>query len=150
MREVKRSALVPQSPSRMYTLINDIESYPSFVPWCTHARVESRTESEIVATLGVKRGPLRAEFTTRNVLQPETAVIMHFVRGTLFKMLEGEWRLTPISDVGSRIELTMRFAFSNSLSGLLFEPLFEETAASLVDAFVKRARSLDEPRLSAQ
>jgi len=150
MREVKRSALVAQSTGRMYALINDIESYPSFVPWCTHARVESRSENEIVATLGVKRGPLRAEFTTRNVLQPETSVLMHFVRGSLFKMLEGEWRLSPIGDAGSRIELTMRFAFSNSLSGMLFEPLFEETAASLVDAFVKRARSLDEPRISVK
>ena len=150
MREVKRSALVAQSTGRMYALINDIESYPSFVPWCTHARVESRTESEIVATLGVKRGPLRAEFTTRNVLLPEQSVVMHLVRGSVFKMLEGEWRLTPIADAGSRIELTMRFAFSNSLSGLLFEPLFEETAASLVDAFVKRSRSFEEPRTSAQ
>jgi ribosome-associated toxin RatA of RatAB toxin-antitoxin module len=146
MREVKRSALVAQPPSRMYALINDVESYPSFVPWCTQARVESRTDSEIVATLGVKRGPLRAEFTTRNVLQPESAVVMHLVRGSVFKMLEGEWQIVPIGDTGSRIELTMRFAFANSLSGIIFEPLFEETAKQLVDAFVKRARSLDEQR----
>jgi ribosome-associated toxin RatA of RatAB toxin-antitoxin module len=146
MREVKRSALVAQPPSRMYALINDVESYPSFVPWCTQARVESRTDSEIIATLGVKRGPLRAEFTTRNVLQPETGVVMHLVRGSVFKMLEGEWKIAPIGDTGSRIELTMRFAFTNSLSGIIFEPLFEETAKQLVDAFVKRARSLDEQR----
>lgn len=143
MREVKRSALVAQPPGRMYALINDVESYPSFVPGCTHARIESRSESEIVATLGVKRGPLRAEFTTRNVLEPERSVVMHLVRGSAFKMLEGEWLLTPIGEAGSRIELTMRFAFANALSGLVFEPLFEETASSLVDAFVKRAKSLD-------
>lgn len=146
MREVKRSAWVSQPPSRMYALINDIESYPSFVPWCTQARVESRSESEIVATLGVKRGPLKAEFTTRNVLQPETSVVMHLVRGSMFKLLEGEWQLTPIAEAGSRIELTMRFAFASSLSAVIFEPLFEETSKQLVDAFVKRARSLDEPR----
>jgi ribosome-associated toxin RatA of RatAB toxin-antitoxin module len=142
MREVKRSALVAQSPGRMFALINDVESYPSFVPWCTHAKVESRSENEIVATLGVKRGPLRAEFTTRNVLEPERSVVMHLVRGSAFKMLEGEWTLTPIGEMGSRIELVMRFAFASTLSKLV-EPLFEETAASLVDAFVKRARSLD-------
>jgi ribosome-associated toxin RatA of RatAB toxin-antitoxin module len=35
----------------------------------------------------------------------------------------------------------MRFEFANRLSGALFEPLFEDTAASLVDAFVRRARA---------
>jgi ribosome-associated toxin RatA of RatAB toxin-antitoxin module len=34
----------------------------------------------------------------------------------------------------------MRFEFANRVAGTLFEPLFEGTAASLVDAFVKRAR----------
>ena len=43
MREVKRSALVSQPPAKLFALINDIESYPRFLPWCTHARVESRT-----------------------------------------------------------------------------------------------------------
>jgi ribosome-associated toxin RatA of RatAB toxin-antitoxin module len=36
----------------------------------------------------------------------------------------------------------MRFAFSHRLTALLFEPRFAATIASLVDAFVARARSL--------
>ena len=60
MREVKRSALVSQPPARVFTLINDIERYPEFLPWCTHARVLSRTPAEIVATLGVRQGALTA------------------------------------------------------------------------------------------
>ena len=79
MREIKRSALVAQPPSRLFALINDIESYPRFLPWCTHARVESRTEREIVATLGVKQGPLHGEFTTRNELEPDKRILMHLV-----------------------------------------------------------------------
>jgi len=123
----------------MYTLINDIERYPEFVPWCTAARVESRTESEVVATLTIKRGPLRAEFTTRNLLEPGKRVLMQFVSGP-FRVLEGLWTLTPLGDLGCRVELEMRFEFANRVAGTLFAPLFEDTAASLVDAFVKRAR----------
>ncbi|MGH8258756.1 MAG: type II toxin-antitoxin system RatA family toxin [Steroidobacteraceae bacterium] len=141
MREVQRSATVQQPPSRMYELINDIESYPHFVPGCTHARLESRTEREIVATLGVARGPLRAEFTTRNELEPDRRISMRLLRGPL-RMLEGEWTLTPVGHGGCRIDLRIRFAFANRLSGILFEPLFLETAASLVDAFVARALAL--------
>jgi ribosome-associated toxin RatA of RatAB toxin-antitoxin module len=140
MREVKRSALVAQSPARLFALINDVERYPEFVPGCTHARIESRTATEVVATMGVRRGALRAEFTTRNDLLPDRRVRMHLVRGP-FRVLEGEWLLSPIGDAGCRVELTMRFAFSNPVSGVIFEPLFAATVASLLDAFVARARA---------
>jgi ribosome-associated toxin RatA of RatAB toxin-antitoxin module len=125
----------------MYELINDIESYPHFVPGCTHARVESRTPGEIVATLGVRRGPLQAEFTTCNELEPDRRIFMRLLRGP-FRMLEGEWTLTPVGRGGCRIDLRIRFAFANRLSAFLFEPLFQETAASLVDAFVARAMAV--------
>jgi|SRR5882672_3743904 len=139
MRDVKRSALIAEAPARMYQLINEIERYPEFVPWCTAARVESRKPAEIVATLNIKRGPLKAEFTTRNLLEPDRRVLMQFVSGP-FRVLEGLWTLTPLGDLGCRIELEMRFEFANRVASALFEPLFEDTAASLVDAFVKRAR----------
>lgn len=140
MREVKHSALVGKPPSVLFGLINDIESYPQFLPWCTHAKVRSRTEREIVATIGVKRGPLLGEFTTRNELEPDRRILMHLVDGP-FRTLEGEWLLTPIGNEGCRAELTMKFAFKNSLSAMLFEQKFAETATSLVDAFVGRARA---------
>jgi ribosome-associated toxin RatA of RatAB toxin-antitoxin module len=139
MREVKRTALVAETPARMYRLVNDIERYPEFLPWCTAARVDSRKESEVVATLAIKRGPLNAEFTTRNLLEPDRRVLMQFVSGP-FRVLEGLWTFTPLGDLGCRVELEMRFEFANRVAGALFEPLFENTAASLVDAFVKRAR----------
>ena len=125
----------------MYALINDIERYPDFVPGCTAARIDSRKAGEVVATLAIKKGPLRAEFTTRNLLEPDRRVLMQFVSGP-FRVLEGLWTLTPLGDLGCRVELEMRFEFANRVAGTLFEPLFEDTAASLVDAFVKRAREI--------
>lgn len=142
MREIKHSALIAQPPGRLYNLINDIESYPQFIPWCTHAKVLSCSEREIVATIGVQRGPLQSEFTTRNELEPDRRVLMHLVSGP-FKMLEGEWLLSPLSgDSGCRVQLSMKFAFKSPLTAVLFEQKFAETASSLLDAFVARARSL--------
>jgi ribosome-associated toxin RatA of RatAB toxin-antitoxin module len=141
MREMKRSALVARSPELVYRLVEDIERYPEFVPGCTEARVLSRREGELVARLGVRRGPLRTAFTTRNRLDPGRHVHMDLVEGP-FSMLEGDWTFTPVADSGCRIELSMRFQFSNVIKSALFDPLFEETAASLVRAFVSRAQSV--------
>ena len=144
MREVKRSALVAQPAARMFALINDIESYPLFLPWCTSAQVQSRTEQEIIATIGVRRGALNAQFTTRNELTANRHIAMRLVSGP-FKTLEGGWTFAPVDapgQSGCRVDLLLRFAFANRLTGMIFEPLFEETAVSLVDAFVARARAL--------
>src|SRR5690349_240539 len=140
MKEIRHSAIIAQPPGRVFEVINDIESYPSFLPWCTHAKILSRSEREIVATVGVRKGPLHGEFTTRNELEPDRRITMRLVSGP-FRMLEGEWLLTPIGDDGCRVDLTMKFAFKNPLSAVLFEQKFAETMASLIDAFVARARA---------
>ena len=140
MREIKRSAIIAQPPRRVFEVINDIESYPSFLPWCTHAKILSRSEREIVATVGVRKGPLHGEFTTRNELDPDERIALHLVSGP-FSTLEGEWLLTPVGQNGCRVELSMRFALKNRMTALLFEPQFAQTMTSLVDAFVTRTRT---------
>jgi ribosome-associated toxin RatA of RatAB toxin-antitoxin module len=141
MREVKRAALIDRPPAEMFALINDIASYPSFLPWCTHARIESSSADSLIATIGVRQGSLAGEFTTRNTFTDGQRIGMQLLRGP-FRQLEGEWLLTAIPGGGCRIELTMRFAFGNALTAMLFEPKFAHTVASLVDAFVARARAL--------
>jgi len=136
---VKRSALIAAPPARMYALINDVAHYPEFVPGCVGARVLEQREGEMVVTLTIRRGPLKTEFTTRNLLEADRRVLMQLVSGP-FRVLEGLWTLTPLGDLGCRVELEMRFEFANRVTGALFEPLFQDTAGALVDAFVRRAR----------
>jgi ribosome-associated toxin RatA of RatAB toxin-antitoxin module len=141
MREMMRSALVARSPELLYQLVADVERYPEFVPGCTEAVILERSAGEMVARLAVRRGPLRTEFTTRNRLEPGRSMHLDLVEGP-FRLLEGNWSFTPVASNGCRIELALRFQFSNVLKSALFEPLFEETAASLVRAFVSRAQSM--------
>jgi ribosome-associated toxin RatA of RatAB toxin-antitoxin module len=141
MRDVRRSALLAYPPGRIFALINDVERYPEFLPWCRRATIDSRTESAMVATIAVSRGLLNLEFTTRNTFEPDRAVHMALIKGP-FRTLEGHWDLTPLGEAGCRIGLHMRFAFAVPGAASVFEPLFADTAASLVDAFVARARAL--------
>lgn len=141
MREVVRSALVGHSAAQVYALIVDVERYPEFLPWCDGAEVESRAGSEMVASLSIRRGPLRTRFATRNRLDPGRSLAMTLERGP-FRTLEGLWTLEPLGEDGCKVQLRMRFEFAAGVAGALLEPLFEETAGSLVDAFVARARDV--------
>jgi ribosome-associated toxin RatA of RatAB toxin-antitoxin module len=141
MREMTRTALVARSPELVYQVVEDVERYPEFVPGCTEAKVLERTATQMIARLAVRRGALRTQFTTRNRLEPGRSMHMDLVDGP-FRVLEGNWSFTPVASNGCRIDLSLRFQFSNLLKSALFEPLFEETAASLVRAFVSRAQSM--------
>jgi ribosome-associated toxin RatA of RatAB toxin-antitoxin module len=141
MREMTRSALVARSPELLYQIVEDVERYPEFVPGCTEAKILERSAGEVVARLVVKRGPLRTDFTTRNRLEPGRSIHMDLIDGP-FRVLEGHWTFTPVASNGCRIEFALRFQFSNLLKSALFESMFEETAATLVRAFVTRAQSI--------
>jgi ribosome-associated toxin RatA of RatAB toxin-antitoxin module len=136
-----RSALVARTPALLYRLVEEVERYPEFIPGCTLAKVLERGDNQMLARLAVRRGVLRTEFTTRNILDPGRSVHMQLVEGP-FRVLEGHWSFTPVATNGCRIEFALQFEFSNALKSALFEPLFEETAGSLVRAFATRAQSL--------
>ncbi len=135
-----RSALVARPPELVYQIVEDVERYPEFVPGCSEAKILERHAGEVIARLVVKRGPLRTDFTTRNRFEPGRSIHMDLVEGP-FRTLEGKWTFLPVASNGCRIEFALRFQFSNLLKSALFEPMFEETAATLVRAFVARAQA---------
>ncbi|HTQ36684.1 MAG TPA: type II toxin-antitoxin system RatA family toxin [Steroidobacteraceae bacterium] len=144
MRHIRRSALVAVSPQRMFELINDVESYPQFVPGCSGASVLERDGDSLRARLTVGSGLLRTSFVTRNHLRPPHAIDMELDEGPL-RSLTGKWRLVPVaagSVAGCRVELDLDFEVERGLAGLALGPAIERVAGSLVDAFVARARAV--------
>jgi ribosome-associated toxin RatA of RatAB toxin-antitoxin module len=142
MKEVKRSALVPFGPEQMFALVEDVESYPQFLPWVSSAKLLERGPREVVGQLEMHRAGMRELVTTRNTLTPPREITLALVAGP-FRTLDGRWTFQPIGeDRGTRIELTIRFEFANSMLNLLLARSFEKSCNELVDAFVARARAV--------
>ena len=141
MRTVNRSALVPFSATAMFNLVNDVESYPEFLPWCTASKLKSRAENELVAALTIGYGALNSAFTTRNQFSAPEWMTMQLLDGP-FSDLEGRWGFEQLSDDGCEVTLKVEFDFSNALKDLLFGATFETICNELIDAFIKRAHDL--------
>ncbi|MGI9272526.1 MAG: type II toxin-antitoxin system RatA family toxin [Woeseiaceae bacterium] len=141
MRNVHRSALVQYSADEMFSLVDDIESYPEFLPWCSGAEVHSRQDDIVEATLSLQLGELRKQFRTRNTATDRNAIEMRLVDGP-FRELSGQWAFTQLGETGSKVELDLEFEFSSPVVDLMFGALFEETCNSLVDAFTRRAAAV--------
>jgi len=141
LKVVERSAIVTYAPAQMYALVNDVARYPEFLPWCRAARVEEISASERLATIDVERGMLRAEFTTRNTLEPDARILMKLTHGP-FRELTGQWRFEAIGERGSRVHFRVEFEFKNRLTGVAFSAVFESMCGTIVDAFAVRAQKI--------
>ena len=135
---IHREARVAHSASRMYELVNDIESYPQFLPWCPQADVLARTDHEITARLTLARGGLRTAFTTRNALVPGQRIDMHLQDGP-FQQLHGVWTFEDLSG-GCKVALDMEFEVKGSFRFMLLPVVFAEVCNRLVQSFVTEAR----------
>lgn len=138
MNVIKRSAVVSYSPRQMFELVNQIEDYPRFLPWCSASTVLHRDDKEVEATLEISWSGIRKSFGTRNRLHPYDRIEINFVHGP-FRHLEGRWIFTSEGEYGCKVELELEFELAGGFIDLIFQPIFNHIANSFVDLFCKRA-----------
>jgi len=141
MTTIHKSALVPYTPEEMFALVDGIDSYPSFLPWCKSARVLRRSDDEVEASIEIAKGGVEKVFTTRNRNQPGKMIEMRLVEGP-FRVLEGFWRFEPLGDEACKLSLDLEYEFSSALLAVALGPIFHQITNSLVDAFSKRAEAV--------
>jgi ribosome-associated toxin RatA of RatAB toxin-antitoxin module len=141
MPEVNKSVLVEFSPEQMFALVDAVERYPEFLPWCGGASVTYCDERKTRATLSINYRGIRQSFTTENVREPGQTISVRLVEGP-FKTLDGNWRFVALADRGCKVEFRMRYEFSSKLLAKLVGPVFGYIANTFIDAFVRRARAL--------
>lgn len=138
MRRVNRSALVPYSAAEMFSLVDDIEAYPEFLPWCAAATVHRRDGDIVEATLEIRRAGIHKSFSTRNRVQANECIDISLISGP-FRHLSGGWQFKTLDERACKVSLEMQFDFEHAISGLFFGRVFAEISRSLVDAFTRRA-----------
>jgi len=138
MNKIKRTAQIVYSPQQMFELVNNIEDYPRFLPWCREAQVLHRDEKEIEASLDIVWSGIHKKFTTRNYLHPYERVEITLVDGP-FRHLEGRWAFIALGESGCEVDLDLEFDVAGRLVDRLFQPIFHHVANSLVDLFCQRA-----------
>jgi len=144
MKTVNKSVLIWYSPEEMFALVTGVEKYPQFLPWCDRAQVLEQDGNSMLAEVGIALSGLRQSFVTRNTHEEGRRVQMRLVKGP-FSRLDGDWHFHTVGDGSqraSRVELKLHYGFSNKVLAGLVGPVFDRIAATMVDAFVKRAQQV--------
>ena len=138
---VKKSVLIERSSQQMFDLVDRVEDYPKFLPWCSQTCCEFRDEQKTVATLHINYRNVTSHFTTENDKESPQWMRIHLVDGP-FRRLEGLWRFKPLADYACKIEFQLSYEFSSKRFEKVIGPVFSQIANTFVDAFVKRANEV--------
>jgi ribosome-associated toxin RatA of RatAB toxin-antitoxin module len=138
---VNKSALVKYSAQSMFELVDDIESYPEFLPWCSGSAVLVRKHDFVEATVNVSRSGFKSSFTTRNQLNNPINIKMVLIDGP-FSHLEGDWDFTALREDASKISLNLDFEVSSTIASMAFGGIFNQICNTMVSSFTARAKQI--------
>jgi ribosome-associated toxin RatA of RatAB toxin-antitoxin module len=125
----------------MYSLVNEVERYAEFLPYCTDSKVHHRNDDEVQATLMIGAGGMSKSFTTRNLLQINKMIEIRLIDGP-FSHLEGFWRFDEAEEGGCCISFDLEFEFAGKLFSMFLGPVFDQVTDKMVDAFCDRAEQV--------
>ena len=138
MNVVEKTVLVMHSASQMYTLVDAVENYPKFLPWCGGVDLLERSELTTSATLHINYHGLKQKFTTQNQKQFPTSMLISLKDGP-FKRLDGSWQFIALREDACKIVFKLNYEFANGFLEKIIAPVFGLIANTFVDGFVARA-----------
>lgn len=141
MAVVEKSVLIERTVQQMFDLVDRVEDYPLFLPWCGGTELLERTATKTCARLHIDYHGLKAKFATENAKEPPLRMSIALREGP-FRRMDGGWRFTPLGDSACKVEFRLHYEFSNRILEKAVGPVFNHIANTFVDSFVKRAQQI--------
>ncbi|CAB1369193.1 type II toxin-antitoxin system RatA family toxin [Denitratisoma oestradiolicum] len=141
MTVVEKTVLIEHTPAQMFELVDRVEDYPKFLPWCGGTELHERSETTTVATLHINYRGVKSHFSTQNLKEAPRRMQISLRDGPM-KHLDGSWCFTPLGEHACKIQFRLHYEFSSKMLEKVLGPVFSHIANSFVEAFVKRAKQL--------
>ena len=138
MHNIHKSAIVLHSSKKMFQLVDSVENYPRFLPWCGSTQIIERDNSKTIASIEINYKGIRQIFTTENTKKKNKEMMIKLIDGP-FKSLSGQWIFKNLDNDSCQIELKLEYQFSNIILEKLISPVFNMIANTFIDEFIKEA-----------
>ena len=138
MHNIHKSAIVLHSSKKMFQLVDSVENYPRFLPWCGSTQILERDNSKTIASIEINYKGIRQTFTTENTKKQNKEMMIKLIDGP-FQSLSGQWIFKNLDNNSCQIELKLEYQFSNIILEKLISSVFNMIANTFIDEFIKEA-----------
>ena len=144
---VKR--LIKCNKEQLINLVLDIESYPTFIPYCLNSKVYEKKDNKdftlIVADLTIGKGPFKATYKSDVKFNKNTdSIHVTNIEGPL-KHLDNKWFFLEKGN-STEISFDIDFEIENKFLNIIMNRSFQYGLDKIADSFQKRANNLFKSR----
>lgn len=134
--------ILPYSESQLFAMVADIESYPTFLPWCTEASIIERKEDVVIAELAIAFNMFKGKYTSRVYLRKDEHLIKVELVDGPFHHLDQSWKFTKEDATHTRVHFDIDFELDSFFLEQMLDLVFDSACEKMMVAFEKRAEQL--------
>lgn len=141
MSHISHKVIVPYTQEQMFDLVNDVASYPDFLPGCKSSKIISESDSVLTARVDLEKGPVSLYWISENTNIRPNQIKMRYIEGT-FSSMEGEWSFSSKSQSGCEISFSIQYELSSNILSLAISPIINAMIITIVNCFRARAKEV--------
>ena len=141
MKRIYKQEDINIDKSTIFNLINDVENYPNYLPWCTSTKVDRKSESLLIGEIFISKSFIKWNFSTKNKIEKNKSIRLELVDGP-FDSLDGQWLFSTIDEHNTKVSLEISYKFKSSIIELSIEPIFTSIMNSILESFIQEAFKL--------
>jgi len=134
---IKKEAIILKDRKTVFNIVNRVDLYKNFVPYCVDSKIIFEENNEMEAKLNFNLKGLKTSFTTRNKINENESIEMVLIDGP-FKKLDGKWEFKEV-DNKTIIFLTINYEAENKIVEYTVTKSLEKITNYLVSAFVSES-----------
>ena len=138
MKKIYKEEHINIDVSTIFNLINDIEKYPDYLPWCTKTEVDKQSKNITIGKIYISKSFINWDFSTKNYIDENKSIKLEFVDGP-FDTLSGQWLFIPIDDHNTKVSLEINYEFKSKLIQVSIEPIFTTIMNTILQSFIQEA-----------
>jgi ribosome-associated toxin RatA of RatAB toxin-antitoxin module len=138
MKKIYKQEDINVDVQTIFDLINNVENYPSFLPWCTKTEVTKESENINIGKIFISKSFIKWDFSTKNLIDINKSITLSLIDGP-FDKLNGKWSFKPLDKNNTLVTLEIDYKFKNSLIEISIEPIFASIMNSILKSFIDQA-----------
>jgi len=135
--QIKKEAIVLNDIDTVFRIVNQVDLYKNFVPYCIESKILFHENNIMNARLDFNLKGLETSFTTKNKIIENKSIQMELIEGP-FKYLDGIWEFKKIENK-TIIFLTINYEAENKIIEYTIGKSLEKITNYLVKAFVEES-----------
>ncbi|WMY97014.1 MAG: type II toxin-antitoxin system RatA family toxin [Arsenophonus sp.] len=135
------SFFMSYSAKKIFNLVNDVNSYSLFFPYCKNSKILTYNKNEMIAAINISQYNFSKTFVTHNIFKKYQTIHMKLIRGPLHKLL-GYWLFRPLNKDSCKIKFYLELEFTNQFLEIFFKQALNGFSEKIFIAFSKRANEV--------